>query len=375
MKLITLLSFVYLACLTSACGQSYQYEEEPYNQQYTEASAQQYDTNNNEENSFTSNQPNRSVMGNNEIIMHSIKDNKTGMIVGQMPLPSDWKIENSIIKGPNGIQAGDLQGGSFMEQQRSVTSVDQIVREDVIPRIKQLGGAITNTFRIPEIAQNDQRTYAQYWKVAPTQDSHDAMGIEFNNPDGQKLLVIVHFTYSRMQYGNMSFYYMNQFMSNADAYEEAKRAYLYGLINFKMNPQHIAAHNQREQQKSQVSWNNHNQKMRNNQANFDARQKIHVDTYNSINQMSMDTYRNNSNASDRMQEQSVNGIWEQQNMVDPYTGENVKVDGYNNQYYMNNNNEYIGTDDYNYNPNTDPNLNNTEWRQIQPQQQQNNNNY
>lgn len=365
MKLITLLTLISLAYINTVFGQTYQnasYAQDTYNQQYNM---------NNNQNTY--HQSGQRFTGNGDIKMLPVTNTRTGMLIGHMPVPSSWNLENNILKGPNGITAGDLQGGSFMEQQRRLTSANQVAREDIFPKIQQVGGTVTNTFPIPEIAQYDRQMSAQYWKVAPTQDTHEALGIEFQAQDGTKALAIIHFTYSRSQYGNMSMYYLNQLSANAGAYEQAKKAYIYALANFKMNPQYIAAHNQREQQKSQASWSAHNQRMRNNEAAFQARQKAHVDTYNSMNQMSMDAYNNRNNSSDRIQEQFVDGVWEQQNMIDPYTGENVKVEGYYNQYYMNNNNQYIGTDNYNYNPNLDPNLNNTEWRQAP--QPQNNNNY
>jgi len=368
MKLITLLSITSFIAFMSACGDAYQeeaYYEDTYGQAYTEEmNTPQFAMNNDQSGAnFTS---------NSEIKMHPIPSSQQpGMLFGHIPLPANWKLENGIIKGPNGITAGDLKGGMFLEQQRRLTSAKQVAQEDIFPKIKQVGGRVTNTFMIPEIANYNRNLGEQYWKVSPTQNTYEALGIEADGPDGTKALAIIHFTYSRSRFGNMASYYLSQLTTKAEDYEQAKKAYIYGLANVKVNPQYIAAHNQREQQKSQNSWTAHNQRMRNNEAAFQARQKAHVDSYNSINQMSMDTYWNNSNASNRMQEQYVDGIWEQQNMVDPYTGENVKVDGYYDQYYMNNNNEYIGTDNSLYNPNLDPNLNNTEWQQVQPS----NNNY
>jgi len=342
MKLITLLSIAYFIAATSVFGQVY-YEQNTYNHNYTpQMNGQQ---------AVYSNASYNQSSGN--VKMNPITDPKTGMLVGHIPLPSNWRIENGIIKGPNGITAGDLQGGSFMEQQRRLTSANQVAREDIFPKIQQVGGRVTNTFAIPEIAQYDRQMGAQYWKVAPTQDTHEALGIEAVGSDGTKALAIIHFTYSRSQFGNMSFYYLNQLTAKPEAYEQAKKVYIYALANFKMNPQY------------QVSWNSHNQRMRSNQEAFQATQKAHVDSYNAMSDMSMETYRYKNNVSDRMQEQYVDGIWGQQNMIDPYTGQNVKVEGYYNQYHMNNNNQYIGTDNYNYNPNLDPSLNNTEWRQAQ----------
>jgi len=363
MKSIILFSIVYFMAFSPLFGQVYSNSQNTYNHDYTAQMNGQQATYGNTSYNQT---------GNGDIKMNPITDPKTGMLVGHLPLPSNWRIENGIIKGPNGTEAGDLPGGTFLDQQRMFNSVSQVAQVDIIPRIKQLGGTVTNTYALPEIAEFDRQSYARYWKVMPTQDRHEAMGIECNGPDGSKGLVIIHFTRSISQVGGMSMYYMNQLTAKPENFEQAKKDYIYALLNFKVNPQYIAAHNQREQQKSQASWNNHNTRMQNNNAAFQATQKAHVDSYNAASQMSMDTYWNNSAASDRMQEQVVDGIWEQQNMYNPQTGQQIKVQSGYNQYYMNGNNQYMGTNNYNYNPNLDPNMNNTQWQQVQPT---NNNQY
>lgn len=372
MKLITLLSIASFIAFMTACGDSYEdgaYYEDEYDQAYTEEMGTPQFAGNNE-NDFS--QSGSRLTSNGELTMQPIPSTQQpGMIFAHMPLPSNWKIENGIIIGPNGIKAGDLKGGMFLEQQRRLTSAKQVAQEDIFPKIQQVGGRVTNTFMIPEIANYDRNLGQQYWKVSQTQDTHEAMGIEADGADGTKGLAIIHFTYSRSQLGNMAFYYVSQLTTKAEDYEQAKKAYIYALANVKVNPQAIAAHNQREQQKSQSSWNAHNQRMANNNATFQARQKAHVDSYNAISDMSMDTYWNNSAASDRMQGQIVDGIWEQQNMYNPQTGQQYKVQSGYNQYYMNGNNQYMGTNDYNYNPNVDPNFNNSQWQQLQPA----NNNY
>jgi len=51
-------------------------------------------------------------------------------------------------------------------------------------------------------------------------------------------------------------------------------------------------------------------------------------------------------------------------MTDPNSGNTYKVqEGYN-QYWSNGNNEYIGSNDAYYNPNTDNSVNNQNWQQL-----------
>ncbi len=303
--------------------------------------------------------------GGGRVVEHAIKDPKTGMVSCTLPLPSNWKVGSNGISSPNGSVVRDQKGAMYTEQMRRVNSIDQIIQQDVIPNIRQNGGQVLGSFDLPEVSRRDQQNYAMYWQAMPAQNIHQAKAIEAKDAQGNPNLIVIHFTLTRSQYGNMAFYYGNVMTSNAAAYEQDKKALLYGLANMKLNPQQVAVHNRNEQQKSQASWSAHNQKMRANQANFDAWNKTHQETYNAINKASMDSYWARSNSSDRMHDKVVDGIWERQNAIDPYNGQQVKVDaGYNN-YYMNNYNEYIGTDDEFYKPNMDPNVNNTEWRAVE----------
>ena len=46
------------------------------------------------------------------------------------------------------------------------------------------------------------------------------------------------------------------------------------------------------------------------------------------------------------------------------TGQRYKVSSGSNQYWMNSNGEYIGTDRQDYNPNLDENMNNVKWQEL-----------
>ncbi|WP_020532960.1 hypothetical protein [Flexithrix dorotheae] len=376
MKLITLLSLISIVYSTASCGQSESYQESPYeNEAYQETMYQEglnngaYNEANPTSNTFNSSntmQNNSINPGSDNLIWHSIKNPKTGMESSKMLLPANWQNTGRGFKSPEGAETIQVGLQTYNMQPNWIRSIDGVIQQHVMPAIQKVGGQVTNQYRLPEIIAMDQKMYSMYWQAMPCRNTHDAIGIEFDLPsEGKKSMIILHFTLTESQYGSMSMCYGDQLTTKSQNYNKDKKVFVNSLANIRVNPQFVAAHNQREKQKSQVAWSNHNQKMRNNQANFDAWNKNHVNTYNEINRMSMETYRNNSNSSNRMQEQYVNGIWEQQDVTNPYTGEGVKVESGYNQYYMNSNNEYIGTDDYFYNPNQDPNMNNTEWQQTE----------
>ncbi|CBL45260.1 Hypothetical protein HDN1F_16770 [gamma proteobacterium HdN1] len=79
----------------------------------------------------------------------------------------------------------------------------------------------------------------------------------------------------------------------------------------------------------------------------------------------MQGWKDRNAASDRQQAQRIDQIYERTNVVDPSTGQGYKVDAGANHYWMNNNGEYISTDQSGYNPNLDDNMNNQRWKELQ----------
>src|SRR5690606_32986316 len=117
---------------------------------------------------------------------------------------------------------------------------------------------------------------------------------------------------------------------------------------------------------NQQSWDAHNARMRSNQAAFDARQAAHRDMVNGVNNSIMGTWNSNNASMDRQQNATINGIRGEQDAANPYTGEAYKIESGYDQYWMNRDGQYIGTNDVMY----DPNANDQwvdQWRQVPTQ--------
>ena len=298
------------------------------------------------------------------VTMHPMMDKQKGMVSCYVPLPSSWKVGPMAWTGPNDTRVEMRQGGMFTSQQRNLYSIDQVIQADMIPKLRQGGLRIDNIVDLPAVAQKDRQSYAQYWKFAPTQDLHQAKGIEMTEiSTGKRGLIIVHFTFSRSQFGSFSNYYSHVLVTNPTGYEAGKSALLYALINTQSNPQYIAAHNQREQSRAQMSSRAHQNKMAANQRHFDGMQKAQQ-TLSEVGDIYHQTWQNTNRISDRMQEKTVDGIWEQNAAVNPYTNQQVKLPSGYKYYYMNQFGQWIGSNDEFYNPATDPQVNNYQWRQV-----------
>ena len=106
--------------------------------------------------------------------------------------------------------------------------------------------------------------------------------------------------------------------------------------------------------------------MQQNQKNFEQQQALHRSTTDAINRSINSTYENQNAASDRTQEKLLNVIRDENTVTNPHDGEQYQVDSGAEQYWINNDGEYIPSNDPNYNPNLDPN-NDREWQQAEPE--------
>jgi hypothetical protein len=327
---------------------------------------------------------NRTSVNNGDKLEYKIiMDTKRNMPMARLPLPSTWRMVTNdptvLLEAPGGIKVGNLRNSMFIAtndpymQQAYAQSGAQLrvnpglmtaFDQDFVPQLRQNGYTVTAKYPLPKMVASDKNYFSKLYKSAPTQNKYEAIAVELKNSNNQSVLFVVRSFDSYAQGMSMWGYYGYALEAPSATFEEAKNHFLFGIQNIEYNPQQIAMYNREEQQKSNASWATHNQKMAANQRNFEAQQAAFRNSNDAINKSMMDTWRNSNAASDRMQEKTVDGIWEQKNMTNSTTGETYKVeDGYNN-YWMNSDGEYISTNDNFYNPNTDNSVNNVNWEQM-----------
>ena len=322
-----------------------------------------------------------------KIVMHTVMDNQRNMPMHQIPLPESWKIvtpktaEDPSIIGPHGVKVYYRSGGSYVfsndpymqqvyaqsgQQMRPPISAQLIVEQDIQPQLSNHGLTLSRTYPLPEIAQRSQAYSSKLYKSVPTQQYFDAVGSEWTDDKGNTILIIVDQIISDGQ-GSVFWYYSLKVLEAQNShFENAKKDFIYGIVNTQDNPQQIQAYNLSEQQKANQSWSQHNARMQQNQRNFERQQAIHKSTSDAINRSINSTYETQNAASDRIQDKQINVIRDESTVTNPYDGEQYQVDSGADHYWMNSDGEYIPSNDPNYNPNLDPN-NNQEWQYVEPQ--------
>lgn len=384
MKLSTILTIGSFILFATACGPSYDDyygeddyyygDEEFYGEDYEDGEFAAYENEmrgafrgENTERFPQQESFNSSNSGNGfgaQVKMQAIIDPKTGRPSSYVPLPTNWKITQSAWLGPNGTKVDYRPGGTFTPQQRQINSVDQIIQQEMIPKLKQGGVTIDGVIDLPSIANNNKRTFSQYWKAMPAQELHQVKGIEMTDPrTNTKGILIVHLILSRSQYGSFGTYYSNAMVAKTNRYEKDKKTLIHALSNIQLDRQHLAAYNQREQQKSNASWAAHNQRMRQNQSNFDSWQKTQQ-TLSDISDINHEGWKRRNAIQDAGHSKSINGIWEREARVNPNTGQQMNVQTGYKYYYMNEFGQYFGTNDEFYNPERDPNVNHMNWKKV-----------
>ena len=310
--------------------------------------------------------------------MFELKNNK-GTVDALIPLPATWKLntEGATMIGPNGIRVTDFPGKSFMinydpslqyaysqSPQREMPGIDRLIEEDIIPEVSKKGWQYIRHYEIPEISKMDKWYSDQLYKAVPSKTDVRVYGTEWKKDNGDKAFIILHLNVSNTQQMQTWYYFYSMLVADADAFELAKKQLVFGLSNMRYNLEPIMAYNREEAARVGQSWETFNRKMKANQAAFEASQIAHVNKSNAINDAIMSGWKAQNAASDKNQEQFIDNIYENQKVRNTETGQTYKVQQGYNQYWMNNDGEYIGTKSNTYNPNLDDNMNDKKWEEL-----------
>ncbi len=319
------------------------------------------------------------------VVWQTIMSGTDNAPFARMPLPESWKIHNNVPAGnPTLTGVGGVEGyslpGSFnmysndpMTQQayqysgtpmRAPIGIKGVIHQELKAKFQQDGSRLLDEYDLPLLAQKDREYRSRLFKVGQSQDSFQVMGTDWIDKENKKFCLIIHYSES-VGMGNVMWgYYMETISANPENFEKAKIIYINALANIEHSQQHIDRYNQRERQKQQSSMATHNENMQNNQRQFEARQKIHRETNDAINQSSMNAYNDRNASSDRSQQGFVNSMREETTVQDPSNGNYYQVDANANQNWMNGNGEVIQSNDAFYNPNQDHDVNQYNWEEA-----------
>jgi hypothetical protein len=305
-----------------------------------------------------------STNGNDNIMWFELKNPQTGQTLKYVPLPSNWQVKPNVWESPNGsklmVYPGKELGGH-------VQSIGQVIQQNILPLIQQLGGRVDKTIDLPGIARADQQEMNEYEYLGGAKPVMTAKGLELTElSTGDKSIMIVHFMRLSTNYGTVCKYWFHLMGTEGSAasHEKDKQAVIYALSNFKMNAQAVAVQNRQTSnmlaQKDAVFQKNQAQKW----DHFNKMQDIKRSTSNSVSDTYQDMYRNINGMRDAGHKKSIDAIWEESPYTNPYNGQSMNRSNDYKYYYMNQAGQTFGTNDPNYNPAQDPQMNQYNWRQM-----------
>ena len=321
-----------------------------------------------------------------EIVWHKNMDRQRNMPVSEIPLPAGWELvtpkteEDPNMIGPGGVKVFYRTAGTFfysndpyLNQQnmrsgrlvRQPISAQQVIEQEIEPNVRRGGLRLESLYPLPEIAKRSQEYNDKIYKSTPARQYFDAVGSEWTDPEGKKVLMIVDQVINDGGGFFVWFYTMNILEAPPSEFQNAKKALIYSIVNTRDNPRYLQAQNQRDRQRSGQNWRQHNARMQQNQRNFEQGQALHRSTTDAINNSINSTYESQNAASERSQARFNNYLSDENTVTNPYNGQQYQVESGSEQYWINNDGEYIHHDDHFYNPNADPD-NVEDWQLVEP---------
>ncbi len=329
------------------------------------------------------NQPNQKTINKKSIKAYTVMSQQFGMPFAQIPIPKSWnrsnnKQENILFENTDGVKvyneyfdsftfSNSQQMNQIAQQQgrkvQQIKPVQQVIEQDLKPYLQSQGISFVKQYPLPQMAQLDKQFDSALFKATPEQKQYQCMVTEWTDNKGNNSIGVIRYYVTQYSIGGYDWgYTINSMESPSSIFEEAKKDFLNALLNTQYNPQWIQANNQYYAQMAQQGNARHQQNMAAIKAQGQAilnNGKI----YSSIADSNHESWKRRNAMNDAGHSSSVDAIWERRNMTDQ-SGNLYQIEGYDNNVWLNNNNEYIGTDNPNWNPNIDQMTNNQQWQQL-----------
>lgn len=386
MKTAKIILFIVLAIILKACGTSNE------------------DTSRNNPNDASF-----SFFGDSEKTFE-FKDPKSGLLVSTVNYPSNWEIqtraEYSIdpmipvfryqIKDSDGLQvfntamkmhytSNDSQVEQMMRNSgtnsvKRLLSPQQLVQAEIAPKLTGKGFSYEGTKTFPAL---EQKALKEARKNTSSPMDISISGTIWQNPKGQKALVILNYGKMTQSMGNGQsmtawMYSTDVLISGADDFGENVADFIKANLDSEPSSEwdnymtQLSAKRQegsrRQAQASQARLQQsalaHQQRMAQRQASFDAHQQKMQGIW-AAQDASHASFmnRNFGSGSSAGQQSFVNMIHDQETVTHP-NGNSYQIQSGAQETWMDNDGNYINSNDLFFNPNADNSLNNTEWSKV-----------
>ncbi|HPN68364.1 MAG TPA: hypothetical protein PLZ32_02565 [Saprospiraceae bacterium] len=266
-----------------------------------------------------------------------------GLLVSTIEMPINWRYEGPVIKGPNNLEISNKS--RYPNGQHPIMSLEEAINYEIPNVINSIGFKITNSQMLDEINKVDQTYQNRLYSSGLTEKMIRSIGYDVVNNSGDKSFIVAKYIRFTVYYASFVSINYTLVSANENYIEAAKDGLLHMYSSRIYDEQFILAFNQNERFKeaqtnqqiaingsqNQGSWEAHNQKM--NQYR------------NETNGAISGVYNSSSSSFNRSNDMILNGLREEERIYNPYSGQQMAVPMGNQRYFVNPNNEVIGTDD------------------------------
>lgn len=305
-------------------------------------------------------------------------------------IPNSWERSsdtNYILEGPNNIRVANVQTSPMlmysedpsmvrtfqmngMQNQYPLT-LNEITELYFMPYAEQNNMQLVNTFPIPEISKKSVEFLKLNYSSTPTKQEVETMGLEWKDTNGKRYLTVLRrliFTKN----DHLTWGFINQHIESKSAdYDTAKKLFIDVILSEQHNTDWLYKKNKIAAQKAQQQFQAHQARMNAIQLNStnssftSSSSSTSVgDIYSDILDINHAGYLKRSNMTSHGHTRTVNAIGNRNVISNHTTGEHYNVQAGSKFYWVNNNGEYFGTDNANYDPRSDRKVNQTEWSQF-----------
>lgn len=324
-----------------------------------------------------------------------IYDHDNGMVMSQIPMPTTWKYFPEkdapiVVTGPDNLKVfksdiqvfayatNDFALQSLYQNQRNmpgttiapVRSLEQMVQEARNYFERNRGMQFIKSYPIPKYVAFFNRFAAGVLNTG-AQTQYQVLGSDWKDGNGKMYFVL--FTHTNTYREGFIDWRFNTTMmeSSASGFEKSKADYIYGLENTQINMEWQRTMNNKLLQNirnNEEYWRRataqllvgHQQRMADINARGNTSNAL-AKTYSDILDINHAGYLNRSNIVGNGQSNTVAMINETSIISNPASGERYQVDQGSKFYWVNQNGQYIGTDNSFYDPRMDKAINKDQW--------------
>ncbi len=385
MKNIIKLSVLPLSILCTSCFFGNSDTENSFSEE------ELYETGNLSANSFQQ-QPN-----DDRIKYFYMKDAQNGMVMVKSPLPASWQYDERpnasiVYQGPNNLKVYKTERFEYFYSNDPYTNqtaaqmgkqvsqpmpLDQIVSQQLKPNYESNGYTFLKSYPAEGVVDFWNR-FASGMPQTGSRKSFSAIGSDFKAANGNHIMVLALLTMSQTQTGVIWSISTTTLEADADYFDKARDAYIHGVANTQINPQwqqyqngQLAANIKRNdefyREQMMKSAAAHKQRMAAINSNATASNNI-AKTYSDILDISHAGYLKRDNINSAGHSANINMIGENTVIGNHQTGEHYTIPSTNKYYWVNNRGEYLGTDNPNFDPRINNQINDAEWTQFDVEQ-------